>query len=114
MFPLSYERISLLKLTHGDKFALPIQETRFKASEGRSQAVNGKVEEMDMSGLTPPELLVLHAKVADEFRERGVTRSSNNPTGDLAEYLFCRAFGWDRAGNSKASIDAVGADGLPR
>jgi hypothetical protein len=67
---------------------------------------------MDLSGLTPPELLMLHSKVADELRGRGITRSSNNPTGDLAEYLFCKAFGWDRAGNSKASIDAVGADGL--
>ena len=66
---------------------------------------------MDLTGLTPPELLVLHSQVADELRTRGITRSSNNPTGDLAEYLFCRAFGWTQAGNSQANVDAVAPDG---
>lgn len=68
--------------------------------------------DMDLSALAPPELLALHAKVADELRARGVTRSANNPTGDLAEYLFCKAFEWVRAGNSHANIDAVGPDGV--
>jgi hypothetical protein len=67
---------------------------------------------MDLSGLTTPQLLVLHVRVADELRKRDIIRSSNNPTGDLAEYLFCEAFGWERARNSKAKIDAVGVDGL--
>ncbi len=49
---------------------------------------------MDLTRFTPPELLLLHSKVADELRDRRITRSSNNPTGDLAEYLFCKAFGW--------------------
>jgi hypothetical protein len=40
------------------------------------------------------ELLALHAAVSEELRERNVLRSANNPTGDLAEYLFCKAFGW--------------------
>ena len=66
---------------------------------------------MDLTGLTPPQLLVLHSKLADELRARGITRSSNNPTGDLAEYLFCRAFGWEQADNSQAKVDAVGPDG---
>lgn len=66
---------------------------------------------MDLTGLTPPQLLVLHSEVADELRKRGITRSSNNPTGDLAEYLFCKAFGWKQAGNSKANVDAIGSDG---
>jgi hypothetical protein len=65
----------------------------------------------DLTGLTPPQLLVLHSKLADELRARGITRSSNNPTGDLAEYLFCRAFGWKQADNSQANVDAVGPDG---
>ncbi|MBY0380959.1 MAG: hypothetical protein K2W78_03435 [Xanthobacteraceae bacterium] len=43
----------------------------------------------------------------DELRARGVVRTSNNPTGDLAETLFCKAFGWRQAGNSNRSIDAV-------
>jgi hypothetical protein len=65
----------------------------------------------DLTGLTPPQLLVLHSEVAEELRRRGVTRSSNNPTGDLAEYLFCKAFGWTQAGNSHANVDAVALDG---
>ena len=54
---------------------------------------------MNLSELTPPQLLALHAKLCDELRSRGITRSANNPTGDLAEYLFCKAFGWTQAGN---------------
>ena len=66
---------------------------------------------MDLAQLTPTELLALHAKLGDELRARGITRSANNPTGDLAEYLFCEAFGWSQAGNSHANIDAIGPDG---
>jgi len=66
---------------------------------------------MDLSELTPPQLLALHAKLGDELRARGITRSANNPTGDLAEDLFCKAFGWKQAGNSHANVDAVGSDG---
>jgi hypothetical protein len=58
------------------------------------------------------ELLTLHTKIADELRARGITRTANNPTGDLAEYLFCTAFGWGRAGNSHPNVDAIGDDGL--
>ena len=66
---------------------------------------------MDTSQLTSPELLKLHAGIAEELRKRGISRSANNPTGELAEYLFCKAFGWTLAGNSMANIDAVGKDG---
>jgi hypothetical protein len=65
----------------------------------------------ELSHLPPVELLRLHARVAEELRTRGITRSSNNPTGDLAEYLFCKAFGWNQAGNSNANVDAIGSDG---
>ena len=47
--------------------------------------------------------------VGDELRTRGITRSSNNPTGDLAEDLFCKAFGWKQVGNSQLNIGAIGA-----
>jgi hypothetical protein len=67
---------------------------------------------MNLSDLSSRELLALHAKVGDELRTRDITRSANNPTGDLAEYLFCKAFGWEQAGNSHANIDAVSVDGL--
>lgn len=66
---------------------------------------------MNVIDLTPRELLALHSQVADELRNRGITRSANNPTGDLAEYLFCRAFGWAQADKSARSIDAVAPDG---
>jgi hypothetical protein len=66
---------------------------------------------IEVSALEIPQLLALHAQIADELRARGITRSYNNPTGDLAEYLFCKAFGWTQAGNSNAHIDAVGSDG---
>jgi|SRR5882724_9145349 len=66
----------------------------------------------DISSLSPKELLALHANVAEELRARGITRSSNNPTGDFAEFLFCRAFRWTQVGNSHANIDAIGTDGL--
>ncbi len=65
----------------------------------------------DVGLLSVSELLRLHANVAKELRSRNVLRSANNPTGDLAEYLFCRAFGWIQAPNSERSIDATGADG---
>jgi hypothetical protein len=66
---------------------------------------------IDLSPLPPAQLLILHARIADELRERGILRSSNNPTGDLAEYLFCKAFNWRQAGNSSPNIDAVSDDG---
>lgn len=58
------------------------------------------------------ELLVLHAQIGEELRDRGVVRSANNPTGDLAEYLFCRAFEWKQAPNSERGYDATGPDGI--
>lgn len=66
---------------------------------------------MNLSDLTPAQLLALHAKLGDELRSRGITRSSNNPTGDLAEYLFCKAFGWTQASNSHANVDAIASNG---
>jgi hypothetical protein len=61
----------------------------------------------EITQLTSIELLKLHAQVAEELRTRGITRSSNNPTGDLAEYLFCKAFGWRQSDNSSPNVDAV-------
>ncbi|GLS36569.1 hypothetical protein GCM10010869_21580 [Mesorhizobium tianshanense] len=64
-----------------------------------------------MKSLSVAELLVLHAQIGEELRDRGVVRSANNPTGDLAKYLFCRAFGWRQAPNSERGYDAIGTDG---
>lgn len=66
---------------------------------------------MEIARFSSVELLNLHSRIAEELRGRGITRSSNNPTGDLAEYLFCKAFDWTQSANSNANIDAVARDG---
>ena len=46
-----------------------------------------------------------------ELRDRGIVRSENNPTGDLAEFLFCHTFDWQRAANSEKGFDAKDQNG---
>ncbi len=65
-----------------------------------------------MNNLTLIELLARHVQIGEELRARGIVRTDNNPTGDLAEYLFCKAFGWEQAPNSKLGFDAVDTNGL--
>lgn len=65
-----------------------------------------------LASLTVTELLALHARIGEELRGRGVVRSANSPTGDLAEHLFCLAFGWEQAANSAKGYDALGPDGI--
>jgi hypothetical protein len=68
---------------------------------------------IDISGLLPRELFELHLKIENELHRQKILRTANNPTGDLAEYLFCTAFDWEPAGNSQAHYDAKGkTDGL--
>lgn len=57
------------------------------------------------------ELLAHHTMIMAELRRRGVLRSANNPTGDLAEYLFCAAFSWAQENNSAKAFDATDGDG---
>lgn len=66
----------------------------------------------DLAGLSPSQLLDLHGRIIEELKTRQLVRTSNNPVGDLAEYLFCKAFGWERAENSHAHLDAIDAAGL--
>ena len=54
-----------------------------------------------------PELLALHAAVMDELREHKILRSANSPVGDLAEFLFCKAFRWERAPKAAKGFDAT-------
>jgi hypothetical protein len=63
---------------------------------------------IDISGLSPRQLFELHSKIEDELRVKKIIRTANNPTGDLAEYLFRTAFDWESAGNSQAHYDAKG------
>jgi hypothetical protein len=67
---------------------------------------------MDTSTFSVRDLLSVHCKICDELRLRGITRSANNPTGDFAEYLFCKAFGWQQAGKSHSHIDALDSNGV--
>lgn len=67
---------------------------------------------MNFRALSVSELLETHTGVLDELRERGILRSANNPTGDYAEWLFCRAFGWEQAANSVKGFDATDEDGI--
>ena len=60
----------------------------------------------DLSTMTLRRLLGLHAGIMEELRRRGVARNENNPTSNLAEFLFCRAFDWQRAPNSKKGFSA--------
>ncbi|MBP2278448.1 hypothetical protein D9M73_62750 [compost metagenome] len=66
----------------------------------------------DLNGKSIAEMLALHAAINEELRSRNVLRSANNPTGDLAEYLFCAAFGWEQEANSKKGFDAADSDGV--
>ncbi|MGH7029493.1 MAG: hypothetical protein ACREEZ_03615, partial [Stellaceae bacterium] len=66
---------------------------------------------MDLQKLTANQLLVLSSDAVQELRRRGLVRSSNNPIGDYAEYLFCTAFGWKLSGKSERHADAIGDDG---
>jgi hypothetical protein len=59
-----------------------------------------------LAGHSVADLLQLHVQVGEELRSRGMVRSANNPVGDFAEYLFCRAFGWQQAGASESGFDA--------
>ncbi|TAW15080.1 hypothetical protein ELI25_04055 [Rhizobium ruizarguesonis] len=66
----------------------------------------------DFKQLSTADLLKAHAGIMEELRTRNILRSANSPTGDLAEYLFCKAFGWDQASNSVKGLDAVDAAGV--
>lgn len=67
---------------------------------------------MDLKNHSVSELLMTHAAVLAELRNRGVIRTANNPTGDYAEWLFCRAFGWEQAANSVKGYDATDTGGI--
>ena len=66
----------------------------------------------DLKRASVSHLLETHASIMDELRRRGVLRSANNPTGDLAEHLFCTAFGWEQAPNAEKGFDASDANSV--
>lgn len=66
---------------------------------------------LQLSDKPTPELFTIYAAIADELRQRGIMRTSNNLVGDLAEYLFSQAMGWKLSDNSQCGYDAVAEDG---
>lgn len=67
---------------------------------------------LDLKDLSIKALLDLQADTLSELRQRGVIRTSNKPTGDLAEFLFCKAFNWYMSNNSQNGFDAKCIDGI--
>lgn len=67
---------------------------------------------MSLEGKSVSDLLAIHVAAMEELRRRNVLRSANNPTGDLAEYLFCKAFSWSQENNSAKAFDATDQEGL--
>lgn len=82
----------------------------FQKVKPETAAVPG-VALSDLARMRTSDLLALHAEIGAKLRDRGVTRSANNPTGDYGEYLFSKAFGWQLASNSNAKFDAVDTAG---
>ena len=69
------------------------------------------MSEVDLRSLSTGDLLRTYSSLIGELRKRGIVRSSNAPAGDYSEFLFCKAFGWERQTNSAAGFDATGPDG---
>ena len=67
---------------------------------------------INIKTLSVADLLALHVQINNELRARKVIRSENNPTGDLAETQFCKAFDWQPAPNSTLGYDATDDEGV--
>ena len=65
-----------------------------------------------MDEIHTTELLRNLGDILAELRRRGICRSENLPTGDLAEYLACKALGLSLAEKSAKGFDATDLDGL--
>ncbi len=65
----------------------------------------------ELNDLSVAELLRLYVGISEQLRTRGITRGENVPTGDLAEFLFCRSYSWTQASNSEKAFDAKDDEG---
>jgi hypothetical protein len=65
----------------------------------------------ELRSIPAAEKLKLYAALSAEMVRCGLTRTQNNPVGDVAETLFCRALGLNKNDN-KASphVDAIGCN----
>ena len=68
-------------------------------------------DEPNPANFSSQELLRQYAGILGELRARGVIRTLNAPSGDLAETLTARAYWGELAPNSEKSWDVRAADG---
>jgi hypothetical protein len=61
----------------------------------------------DLESLADIDLLVLQAKILKVLKERGTTRSTNNPVADYAEGLVAKALGLELVSQSNRGYDAT-------
>ena len=66
----------------------------------------------DLQDLAVSSLLDLYSRIVEELHHRKVTRSTNNPVADYAEYLCEKALNLTRADNSTKGYDATNSKGL--
>jgi hypothetical protein len=66
---------------------------------------------MLIAALTDRELLVLYGQVLDTLRERGTTRSVNNPLADYAEGLCAKALNLTLAAKVATGYDGIDPSG---
>ncbi|WP_274875112.1 hypothetical protein [Sinorhizobium meliloti] len=84
-----------------DLYATAMFHRSTSVREGSGSQGDGKGADGELRRQDDAELLKLHAAIMEELRNKNVLRSANNPTGDLAEYLFCAAFGCSRPQTQK-------------
>jgi hypothetical protein len=65
----------------------------------------------NLGGASTRELFRIFAHVLNELRSRKITRSTNNPVADYAEYLCSVALSLERAKKSTKGFDAVDSMG---
>ena len=64
---------------------------------------------IDISNLSTQQLFELHSEIEDKLRKDEIICTANKPTGELAEFLFLKAYPkWKKAANSQAGFDAIG------
>jgi hypothetical protein len=65
----------------------------------------------ELRSLRAAEKLKLFAALSAELVRCGLTRTQNNPVGDVAETLFCPALGLNKNDNKSSShVDAIGCN----
>jgi hypothetical protein len=67
---------------------------------------------MNLTELTPKQLLQLQADATNELRRREIVRTHNNPLGDFTEWLVAKDLGLYLANNSRAGYDAIDGSGV--